>query len=296
MKKMILGVAAAAAACTLVAEDQSSANPARKQMVTEIQKEVAETGTFDKPIVWGFTSWGFMSGYQLYGNLVNSEPTIQGYSEFNINLPWDLGYVGAAAFMNNDLTGMRHQTLRRAFNEMDPICHWEKVFFFNEDKTWGLDYRTWFMWYIYPDTAIDTTWDWDHTFTLINPYVHPYITWVREYSQGANLIEFGLKRPTQVTDCFSVTPSANFVWREAQYNWCFPTAGFTQNAGSGIATMRLQVDCNYQFTSWFSVWAKVAYCCTLDPELRDIQEDCGPADYGKYGDFAWGGVGICLCF
>jgi len=296
MKKLAWGVIAATAAFTLVAEDQTSANPARKQRVTEIQNEIEETGKFDKPLVWGFTSWGVLSGYQLYGNLVNCEPVIQGYSEFNINLPADLGYVGVASFMNNDLTGQRHASMRRAFNEMDPIVHWEKIFFFDDDKTWGLDYRTWFMWYIYPGSSIHTTWDWDHSLTLVNPYVMPYITWVREYSEGANLIEFGLKRPTQLTDNFSITPSANFVWREAQYCWCFPTAGFTQNANSGLGTMRLQLDCNYQITSWFSVWGKIAYCCTLDPDLRDIQDDSSGADYAKYGDYAWGGVGVCLSF
>ena len=248
------------------------------------------------PVVWGFASYGIYSGYQLYGNLVNCEPTLQGYGEVNVNLPADFGYIGGGLWSNTDLTGQRHMSYQRAFNEYDPNVHWEKTFWFDDDKTWGLDYRTWFVWYIYPGSRTKTTWDWDHTLSLVNPYVTPYITWVREYSEGANLIEFGLRRPTQITDAFSICPSINFVWREAQYSWCFPTAGFTTHANSGLATMRLQLDATYMFNSWFGIWGKVAYCCTVDEDLRDIQDQEVGAAYSKYSDFAWGGVGICVNF
>lgn len=284
MKKLMFALVAAASVCAYAESE------------TELEKQ-------DAPIFWGFSSWGFYSGYQLYGNLVNCEPVIQSYSELNANLPWDLGHVGFAVFMNSDLTGQRGDTYRRAFNEMDPMIHWEKTFWFDDNQTWGLDYRTWFCWYIYPNDSdrpyggTKTTWDWDHTISLVNPYVTPYVTWIREYSKGANLLDFGLRRPTQITDEFSICPSASFIWREAQYCWCFPTAGTFQNqANSGIATMRLELDANYQICSWFGIWAKVAYCCTVDPDLRDVQDVSSGNNYAKHSDFAWGGVGVCLSF
>jgi len=292
MKKCMIAAMALMTACAFAEEstDKKAEAPAA------VEKQEA-------PILWGFLSYGFYSGYQLYGNLVNSDPTLQGYAELNANLPWqigpmdDLGFFGFGVWSNTDLTDRRRNLgYMRAFNEWDPNVHWEKTFWFDDDKEWGLDYRTWFVWYIYPNSNTDTTWDWDHSFALVNPYVTPYVTWVREYSQGANLIEFGLRRPTQFGDSFSICPSANFVWREAQYVWCFPTAGFTEFADSGVATMRLQLDATYMFTSWFGLWAKVAYCCTLDSDLRDIQDHSHGNDYSRHGDFAWGGVGLCFNF
>ena len=281
MKKLMFAVAASAAMLSYA--------DTVKEESKELEKQEA-------PILWGFANYGFYSGYQLYGNLVNCEPTLQGYGEVNFNLPCDLGYAGVGLWSNTDLTSQRHKSYQQAFNEYDPNFHWDKTFWLDDDCTWGINYHTWFVWYIYPNSNTHSTWDWDHTVSLLNPFVTPYITWVHEYSENSNLIEFGLRRPTQISDNFSICPSANFVWREAQYYWCFPTAGFSTHANSGIATMRLQLDANYQVNSWFSIWGKVAYCCTVDDDLRHIQDHCSGADYAKYSDFAWGGVGIAVNF
>ncbi len=301
MKKLLVAACAAAAMAAIAEEN----------------KDAPEAETESAPIVWGFGNYGLYSGYCLYGSLVNSEPVAQGYAELNFNIPANLGYLGLGVWSNCDLTPRRGRgnrvfinsptdgkNLVGGFNEWDFNVHWGKTFWFNDDQTWGLDYRTWFVWYWYPPHDgyghTHTTWDWDHSFALLNPYVTPYITWVREYSKGANLLEFGLRRPTEIdaVEGLTLTPSINFVWREQQYNWCFPTGfGGCSNCNSGIATLRIQLDATYQLTEHFGLFAKIAYCSIIDPDLRrNIDDELDPAAYGATKDFAWGGIGVTFNF
>ena len=301
MKKLLVAACAAAAMAAIAEEN----------------KDAPEAETESVPIVWGFGNYGLYSGYCLYGSLVNSEPVAQGYAELNFNIPANLGYLGLGVWSNCDLTPRRGRgnrvfinsptdgkNLVGGFNEWDFNVHWGKTFWFNDDQTWGLDYRTWFVWYWYPPHDgyghTHTTWDWDHSFALLNPYVTPYITWVREYSKGANLLEFGLRRPTEIdaVEGLTLTPSINFVWREQQYNWCFPTGfGGCSNCNSGIATLRIQLDATYQLTEHFGLFAKIAYCSIIDPDLRrNIDDELDPAAYGATKDFAWGGIGVTFNF
>lgn len=139
--------------------------------------------------------------------------------------------------------------------------------------------------------------DWNHSFALKNPYVEPFLDWVHEYHENnTDLLQFGFRRFCAVNDDFSVTPSITFVYRDHRYNWCFPTAGFTEFHNGGLATAKLMMDCNYKFSKHFGIFAKVACRTTLDPDLRDAA-DYGPgADYGKYKDFAWAAAGASYNF
>ena len=288
MKKLMMA-ALAAATLTAFAEDEES----------------------EDPIFWGFGNYGLYSGYQLYGSLVNSEPTLQGYAEVNANLSWDemeFGYLGVGLWLNSDLTKRRgdmYYPLGRGVpNEYDPNIHFGRTFWFDDERTWGLDWRSTVVWVYYPPhnyhgaRHTPTTWDFDHSFALLNPYVIPFIDVVREYSQGANLLQFGLKKPFDVTERLSLTPSLTMVWREHQYDWCFPTKfGDAKKCNSGIATMKLMLDANWKITDNFGLFAKVAYCSIVDPDLRDnIDRELHGSDYGKYKDFAWGGVGVTFNF
>ncbi|MBR4476002.1 MAG: hypothetical protein IKO87_00475, partial [Kiritimatiellae bacterium] len=142
---------------------------------------VAEAAPASEPVdtlFWGFGNYGVYSGYQLYGSLVNSEPTLQGYIEGNMNLNWDdtnLGYVGIGIWSNTDLTDKRRDSYGKAFNEWDYNIHWGKTFWFDDDQTIGLDYRTSIVWYYYPHRrhngintprgdrrSTSTTMDWNH--------------------------------------------------------------------------------------------------------------------------------------
>ena len=103
--------------------------------------------------VWGFGDYGINSGYQLYGSLLNSEPTMSGYQEINVNATvddLDLGSIGFGIWSNTDLTDKRRGLYGKAFNEYDPNIHYTRTFWFDDDHTWGLDYRTEVVWYIYP--------------------------------------------------------------------------------------------------------------------------------------------------
>ena len=165
------------------------------------------------------------------------------------------------------------------------------------------------MWFYYPPknyhgaAHTHTTWDFDHSFALVNPYLVPYITVVREYSKGANLVIFGLKKTVAVSDGLSLTPYIEGVWRERQYNWCFPTMfngsvnGYDCDKNSGVATAKLGLDLNYQISEHFGLFAKVAYCSIVDPDLRDNVDHLPNNAYGGYAkDFAWGGVGVTFNF
>ena len=285
----------------------------------EVSEVVAEAEAAEKnepPIVWGFADFGFYSGYQLYGSIINPDPVLQGYAEVNVNLPFavgpldDLGYLGAGYWCNSDLTGRRNASYRRAFNENDPNVHWGKTFWFDEERTWGLGYRSSFIWYCYPrtggrDPINRFTFDWDHYVELLNPsQVIPYVCWMHEYRVTyANLVQFGVKRPWQITEEFSVTPFIELEWRDRRYGWCFSNSGMDEDGllqSAGLATLKLELDATYMFTKNLGVFAKVAYCQNLDPHLRESADLAGQdpegAAYGRYNEFAWGGGGVCVKF
>ena len=308
MKKLMAAVVAATMMSVLAEE-----NKADEGQNTVEQDQGA-------PLFWGFGNYGLYSGYQLYGSLVNDNPTLQGYIEANMNV-WELGYVGVGLWANTDLTPRRRNNqIGQAFNEYDPNVHFGRTFWFDDDKTWGLDWRSSVVWYYYPpknykgstrsSNHTKTTWDFNHSFALLNPYVVPYVTVVREYSKGANLIVFGAKKEMEVVEGLKLTPYIEAVWREAQYNWCFPTAFDSdysdgehtiKSVNSGIATAKIGLDANYQLTDHFGLFAKVAYCCVVDPDLRDNCDAIRamPYDWYSYGsrkDFAWGAVGVTFNF
>lgn len=268
----------------------------------------------DDPLpIHAYVNTGVYSGYQLYGSLVNSEPTIQSYGEINFDLPkagdFDLGFIGFGFWMNNDLTDKRHNSYGKWANEQDYNIHYEKFFSFNgaaskyDPAAVGLLYRASVVWYYYPhhrghgySESTSTTMDFDHSLALINPYVTPYVDIVHEYHENnADLLQFGLRKPMMVGNVL-LTPSVNFVYRDHRYNWCFPTAGFTEFHNGGLATVRVQLDADYWFNENWGLFAKVAYCSVIDKDLRDAADNGSGADYGQYKDFAWGGVGVQFKF
>ena len=299
MKKLMVAVCAAAALTGFADVDEKDSQKLEKAPAISF---------------WGFGIYGIYSGYQLYGSLVNSEPTAQGYVEGNANIG-DLGYVGLGLWSNTDLTERRKSNMSGLFNEWDFNVHFGRTFWFDNDETVGLAWRSSVVLYYYPlknykgsrrdhrgNRGSYTTMDFNHYFELINPIVNPYINVVREYKKGANLLQFGLKKTVAINDELSVTPYIEGVWREAQYTWCFPTDfGYSPNCNSGVATAKIGLDCNWQLTDNFGLFAKVAYCSIVDPDLRDNCDALRdlPYDwysYGSHKDYAWGGVGVTFNF
>lgn len=289
------------------AEAPAEQQPAEQQPVETTAEEETDT------IFWGFGNYGIYSGYQLYGSLVNSEPTLQGYAEVNANLLFDdvnLGYLGVGVWSNSDLTDKRHAAYGKAFNEWDFNVHWGRTFWFDDDRTWGLDYRTSVVWYWYPHhrnssfrsrnhtQKTHTTVDWNHSLALVNPFITPFIDIVHEYHEShATLLQFGAKRAFELSDNFTLTPMVVAVWRSHRYNWCFPTGFGAFRDGPGLATLKFEVDANYRLTDNFGLFAKVAYCSIIDHDLRhNIDHNLSGADYGDYKDFVWGGVGVTFNF
>ena len=304
MKKLMIALCATASFCAFADE------PA--EVPVDQPAEVTEA---TDTLFWGFGNTGVYSGYQLYGSLVNSQPTWQTYLEGNVNLSCgdlDLGYLGVGLWFNSDLTSRRHESYGRFFNEFDPNIHWGKTFWFDDDRTWGLDYRTSVVWYYYPHHEYQdhptwgetkTTMDWNHSFALVNPYITPFLDVVHEFHENhATLLQFGAKRAFEISDNFTLTPMVVAVWRSHLYNWCFPTDfgdvhGWGAKHGSGFATLKIQIDANYKITDNFGLFAKVAFCSVIDDDLRDNIDDVlhGSA-YGDNKDFVWGGVGVTFNF
>ena len=88
MKKLMVAVCLAGACVASAAEKAENSETAAQGAQTEESSGLT---------LWGFGSYGIYSGYQLYGSLVNSEPTLQGYLEGNANMVIkgvDLGYLG----------------------------------------------------------------------------------------------------------------------------------------------------------------------------------------------------------
>ena len=313
MKKLM--VAAMAAAVFTAYADEPKVETEKPATENAAESEQEEDGA---PLFWGFGSTGIYSGYQLYGSLLNSEPTWQTYAEVNMNLPWEIGSVGVGVWFNSDLTDKRRGLYGKWFNEYDPNVHFDHTFWFDDDKVWGLAYRTEVVWYYYPhhrghhpgtqramgrrghfqsSVSTFTTMDWNHYFELKNPYVTPYFKWVHEYHKNkANLWLGGLKKTVNITDDISITPTWELVYRSHRYNWCFPTAGWTELNGSGMASSRLGFDVNWQFAENFGLFAKVYWCHIIDHDLRHACESGCGNDYGQYKDFAWGGVGVTWNF
>ena len=311
MKKLMIAAAACAAFAAFADEPKSDDSQAQANQPAEAEKEDGA------PLFWGFGSSGIYSGYQLYGSLLNSEPTWQTYAEANMNLPWDIGSVGIGLWFNSDLTDKRRGLYGKWFNEYDPNIHFDHTFWFDDDKTWGLAYRTEVVWYCYPhhrghhgpwsprgrsrnsqnSVSTFTTMDWNHYFELKNPFVTPYFKWVHEYHENkANLFLGGLKKTVGITDDISITPTWELVYRSHRYNWCFATDGWEELHGSGMASSRLGFDLNWQFAEHFGLFAKVYWCHTIDHSLRHAAENGSGGDYGQYKDFAWGGVGVTWNF
>ena len=114
MKKLMFALVATAAICSYAEEAKTEAKDAAKNAAAELEEQE------DAPLFWGFGNYGILSGYQLYGSLLNNEPTLQGYLEGNMNLSWDdfdLGYFGLGIWSNTDLTPRRNESLGGAFNE-----------------------------------------------------------------------------------------------------------------------------------------------------------------------------------
>jgi hypothetical protein len=322
MKKLLIAACATASFCAFAQEEVAPVAPVveAETPVVEAEAPVAveeapapvATEEATDTLIWGFGNYGVYSGYQLYGSLVNSEPTAQGYAEVNFNIKCDdrdFGYLGVGIWSNSDLTDKRRGSYGQAFNEWDFNLHWGKTFWFDDEKTWGLDYRTSLVWYWYPhhrnstfvapghSLKTSTTMDWNHSFALVNPFLTPFLDWVHEYHENnADLLQFGVRRAFALSDEFTLTPSVAVVYRDHRYNWCFPTAGFTEFHNGGLATAKFQIDANYQISENFGLFAKVAFCTTLDKDLRDASDHGSGADYGKYKDFVWGGVGVTFNF
>lgn len=302
MKKLMFAIVASAAFFTYADEAKTEAKDAPKTAPAELEE------TDDAPLFWGFGNYGLYSGYQLYGSLLNNEPTLQGYLEGNMNLSWDdldLGYFGLGIWSNTDLTPRRNDSLGGAFNEWDFNAHWGRTFWFDDDRTWGLGYRMSFVWYYYPGEnyrhihpATATTFDWNHYVELTNPYLIPYVNCVHEYLQSnGNLFQFGVKKPFQVTDKLSLCPYVEMVARDGNYNWCFPTRFGGLETCGGLATLKVELDATYQITENFGIFAKVAYCSIIDHHLRNNCDDhLDSSEYGENKDFVWGGVGVTLNF
>ena len=299
MKKLMFA-AAMMSAFTVTAADAAK--------TAKVDEKPAEVEAEEAPLFWGFANYGIYSGYQLYGSLLNNEPTLQGYFEgnFNINVSdIDFGTIGVGVWSNSDLTPRRdHIGIGTMFNEWDFNIHWQRMFWLNDAKTWGIFYRTYVVWYYYPGQhyqrihpACDTTFDWDHYFELANPYVTPYINVVREYRFDANLFQFGLKKQIKINDDLSITPFIEFVARDSHYNWCFPTQFGGIDTCGGLATLKVELDATYNITKNFGLIAKVAYCSIIDHHMRNNCDDIlASDDYGENKDFVWGGVGVFVNF
>lgn len=300
MKKLMFA-AAMMSAFTVIAADAAK--------TAKVDEKPAEVEAEEAPLFWGFANYGIYSGYQLYGSLLNNEPTLQGYAEGNFNLSIkdvDLGYLGVGVWSNTDLTRRRNSSagIGDVFNEWDFNIHWGRTFWFDDDKQWGLTYRMSFVWYYYPgkyyqhiQPACDTTWDWDHYFELANPYVTPYINVVREYRFDANLFQFGLKKSFNVGDNLTLTPFIEMVARDSHYNWCFPTRFGSIDTCGGLATLKVELDATYNITKNFGLIAKIAYCSIIDHHMRNNADDIlSSDDYGENKDFVWGGVGVFVNF
>lgn len=300
MKKLMIAAVAAAAAFAYADEVKEDAKPA-----SELTKESSWTDAFSF-----YANTGVYSGYQLYGSLVNSEPTIQGYAEVAARLSvdeFDLGKLAVGCWFNNDLTGKRadhHGSVRRAFNEFDPQFSWSRNFWFDDEQQYGIFYKTSFVWYYYPHPSssrkVDTTMDWNHYFEFVNPFVTPYINVVHEYHESdANLLQFGLKKAVGVGDSLTLTPTLEFVWRNRNYGWCFPNYGYNakgEKMNSCLATMRVGSDLSYRIADNVALFAKLYYCSIIDDDMRDAADYASGNAYGKYKDFAWGGIGIEIFF
>ncbi len=310
MKKMLIAALATGAICAAQAGDSTPL--------------VGIGFESESPITIGaYGNYGINSGYQLYGSLLNSEPTMSGYQEIHADFridDLDLGQLAIGVWSNNDLTNKRRGLYGKAFNEYDPQIHWTRTFWFDDEKTWGLKYLTEFVWYIYPNNRghhagnpaggrghyqssvhTMTTMDWNHYFELQNPYVTPYFKWVHEYHENkANLFLGGLKKKVAldelITEGLSLTPTLELVYRSHRYNWCFPTAGWSELHGSGMASLRLGTDINFGLTDHIGLFAKIYWCHTVDRSLRSAAEHGYGNDYGQYKDFAWGAIGLEFYF
>lgn len=268
--------------------------------------------------IFAFAAYGLQSGYQVFGSLLLRDPCLQGYGEINCFLPADLGFFGFGLISNTTLGQHEDKIMRRAFNEWDPNVHWDKVFYFDEDHVYGINYRTTFSWYIYPShraketqssqpylgiKPIPTSLEWVHYVGFQNPYVIPFVEWRHEYLvYDADLWKFGLKKEIPVGETVKITPYVETVLRSKEYTWCFPTDYNNKQPVHGSwGSLTLGLNCHWQLTEHFGLFANVAYCRLMSESLRDKADEVRD-QLGKWSgmattkDTAWGGIGFTVNF
>lgn len=314
MKKLLLFTFTLTLASIALAD--ISARPANDKFIEDVEA-VHEDHPEGLPI-FAFAAYGVQSGYQVLGSVVSRDPVIQGYSEINCFLPYNLGFFGFGLITNTDLGHHHHQIMSRWFNEWDPNVHWDKTFFFDDDHLYGLNYRSTINWYIYPTGRIDhkhrngtcppyipsipTSMEWIHYFGFQNPYVTPFVEWRHEYLvYDADLWKFGLKKEVQVSDTVKITPYVETVLRSKEYVWCFPTEHSAKGPVHGSwGSLTLGLNCHWQLTEHFGLFANVAYCRLMSEHLRDMADrvthEINKYEIGTMKDAAWGGVGITVNF
>jgi thiamine biosynthesis lipoprotein len=69
-----------------------------------------------------------------------------------------------------------------------------------------------------------------------------------------------------------------------------------EKINSCLATMRVGADFNYRLCDNVGLFAKLYYCSVVDDDMRDAADHASGNAYGKYKDFAWGGIGIEVFF
>lgn len=313
MKKLIIFTFTFAFTFSVLAD--ISARPANDKFIEDVEA-VHEDHPEGLPI-FAFAAYGLQSSYQVFGSTVLRDPCLQGYGEINTFLPFDLGFAGFGLISNTTLGSHEDRIMRRAFNEWDPNVHWDKTFFLDEDHLYGINYRTTFCWYIYPShrakhtqstrpylhiKPIPTSMEWVHYIGFQNPYVTPFVEWRHEYLvYDADLWKFGLKKEIPITETIKVTPFAETVLRSKEYTWCFPTYMSSKAPIHGSwGSITLGLNCQWQITEHFGLFANVAYCRLMSESLRDmadqVREQQGKWAMATTKDAAWGGIGFTVNF
>lgn len=245
--------------------------------------------------VTGYAAFDVSSGYVYYGARANDEPCAWTFAEFDVGYG-NLGSIGCWLWQSSDLTGNRHNIMRR-MAEWDWSVFYRGVFDLAQD--WRVILEVGHLWYSYGGVKpiqrkyYHTMEEWGGRLTLENPYLTPYFEGFYDYKvYDGVFFNGGIRHRFELPFSLSLTPDLVVGGGNRNFYSClYPP--YDGSVAGGISYMQLMATLRYAISGNFGIHASLGYVSLIGGDLRDAVER---AHSSVDNDFLWGMIGVDFAF